>query len=138
MASDKELVDGLNNALNREITTALRYIVQAATIRGSEWNSVRETYLAEVGDEIGHAQYLANKIAMLGTKPRINPDLSPPPDEVRQMLTHDIEQEKIDEAGYLKLAAMAEKLGHADLKVRLEEQAADEANHGEVMRRLLG
>jgi rubrerythrin len=53
------------------------------------------------------------------------------------MLRHDIEQEQIDVSHYLKLAAMAEKDGLADLKMKMEEQAADEAQHGEKMRRML-
>lgn len=132
------LLDGLNHALNREVGTFLRYILQGATIKGAEWESVRSLYLEEVTDEVGHAQYLASKIAMLGGTPRLDPDLTPPPTDPREMLTRDIAAEKEDAAHYLKLASLAETEGLADLKVRMEEQAADEASHAESMRRLLG
>lgn len=133
-----QLVEGLHQALNREVSTALRYIVQSAMIRGHEWMNVRENYRNEVSDEIGHAQYLADKIAMLGGTPEIKPELPSPPSDIRQMLMYDIEQERIDEAQYMRLAVQAGEQGHAELKIKLEEQAADEAQHGESMRRLLG
>lgn len=38
----------------------------------------------------------------------------------------------------MRLAALAEKEGLVDLKMKMEEQAADEAGHAEVMRRMLG
>lgn len=136
MAS-QELIDGLNQALNREVTTFLRYMLQAAQIKGALWEPVRQMYAEEVPDEVGHATYLAEKIVMLGGTPNLAPDLTPPPTDPRDMLRNDIEQERIDVSHYLKLAALAEKAGLADLKMKMEEQAADEARHGERMRRML-
>ncbi len=135
--ANQEIINGLNQALNREVSTFLRYMLQAAQIQGAAWESVRQMYAEEVPDEVGHATYLASKIVMLGGTPKLAPDLSPPPKDPRDMLRHDIEQEQIDVSHYLKMAALAEKDGLADLKMKMEEQAADEAQHGERMRRLL-
>lgn len=134
----QQLLDGLNQALNREVSTFLRYMLQAAAIRGAQWDAVRSMYLSEVGDEVGHAQYLANKIVMLGGTPTLRPDLTPPPIDPRRMLENDIEQEQVDVQAYSRLAQMAEQEGLFDLKLKMEEQAADEASHAEDMRRLLG
>lgn len=136
--ANQELIDGLNHALNREVSTFLRYMLQAATIKGATWDAVRSMYLAEVTDEVGHAQYLANTIVMLGGTPKLNPDLSPPPNDPQQMLRNDIEQEVVDTQGYVKLANLAEKHGIYDLKQKMEEQAADEAAHAQEMKRMLG
>ena len=62
----QELVKSLNQQLNREVKTFLRYMLQAASIKGAEHETVRRMYLEEVSDEVGHAQYLANQIAVLG------------------------------------------------------------------------
>ena len=137
MASE-ELNTGLNDQLNREVTTFLRYILQAAGIKGAKWNPVREMYLSEVTDEVGHAQYLANQIEMLGGTPKLEPDLTPPPSDVREMLKRDAEQERKDVDNYTQLASLAEKEGCFALKLQLEEQAADEDRHGQEMIRLLG
>ena len=137
MGSQK-LIDGLNQQLNREVTTFLRYMLQGARIKGAEHESVRRMYLEEVLDEVGHAQYLANQIVMLGGKPSLKPDLSAPPDEVRVMLENDSGQEAIDVQNYIHLAALADQEGLVALKMKMEQQAADEDEHGREMRRLLG
>lgn len=138
MSDNQELIQGLNHALNREVSTFLRYMLQAASIRGAEWDSVRKMYLEEVVDEVGHAQYLAGKIVMLGGIPKLEPDLTSPPREVSAMLQRDAEEESIDVKGYMRLAELAEKAGLPHLKMKMEEQAADEAEHAEEMKRLLG
>jgi bacterioferritin len=63
--SSHEMIAGLNEQLNREVTTFLRYMLQAAMIKGAPWQPVRNMYLQEVTDEVGHAQYLAGRIVML-------------------------------------------------------------------------
>jgi len=136
--ANTELINGLNHALNREVSTFLRYMLQSAAIKGANWEPVRAMYAAEVPDEVGHAQYLAEKIIMLGGTPKLGPDLTPPPGDPRDMLRNDIEQEKLDVAHYLKLAVLADKDGLVDLRMKLEEQAADEAGHAESMKRMLG
>ena len=135
MAS-KELLDRLNEQLNREVTTFLRYMIEAAFIKGAQNEAIREMYLEEVTDEVGHAQYLANQIVTLGGIPKLNPDLSLPPQEVPKMLEHDANEEIKDVQNYVTLASLAEKEGFFALKLKMEEQAADEDEHGHEMRRL--
>lgn len=137
MAS-QELMNGLNHALNREVSTFLRYMLQAASIKGAELQNVRAMYEAEVPDELGHAQYLAGQIVMLGGTPKLAPDLTAPATDVKQMLSNDIEQEREDVKHYMKLASLAEKEGFVALKMQMEEQAADEDRHSQEMSRLLG
>jgi bacterioferritin len=135
---NEELVARLNDQLNREVGTFLRYMLQAASIRGAQSEKVREMYLEEVTDEVGHAQYLAGQICMLGGTPQLSPDLTPPPTDVRAMLQHDAEAEVMDVKNYVRLAALAEQAGLIALKLKMEEQAGDEDEHGQEMRRLLG
>jgi len=135
---NEQLIEKLNHALNREVSTFLRYLLQASTIKGAQWESVRAMYQTEVTDEVGHAQYLADKIAMLGGTPKLEPDLTPPPAEVTAMLENDIAEEETDVKGYMALADLADEAGMPELKMKMEEQAADEAHHAEEMRRLLG
>jgi bacterioferritin len=128
----------LNEQLNREVTTFLRYILQAASIKGAEWQRARDMYLSEVTDEVGHALYLANQIVMLGGTPKLAPDLTPPPNDVHEMLKRDAAQEREDVKKYTKTAHLAEEEGYMALKLQLEQQASDEDRHGQEMVRLLG
>jgi bacterioferritin len=136
--ANQKLIEGLNHALNREVSTCLRYMLQAAIIQGAQWENVRSIYESEIDDELGHARYLAGKIAMLGGKPTLHPDLSNPPTDVPTMLQRDIEEEHKDVEHYTRMAELAGKAGLADLKLKMEEQAADEARHGDQMQRMLG
>ncbi len=95
-------------------------------------------YLKEVGDEVGHAQYLADQIIMLGGTPRLSPDLTIPSSDVRQMLNNDIKEERTDVANYVALATMAEKAGLIALRMKMDEQAADEDAHAQEMLRAIG
>jgi bacterioferritin len=136
--ANQEMLSGLNDQLNREVTTFLRYMLQTASIKGAQWQNVRAMYQQEVTDEVGHAQYLADQIVMLGGVPKLQPDLSPPPADIREMLTHDVREEQTDVQNYTRLAALAEKEGLFALKMKMEEQAADEDSHRQEMQRLLG
>jgi bacterioferritin len=134
----EDLIQALNQQLNREVTTFLRYMLQGASIKGASFETVRQMYLDEVTEEVGHAQYLANQIRMLGGKPVLKPDLSPPPEDVKEMLLRDIAEEKADVQNYARLAGMSESAGLYSLKMQMEQQAADEDEHGYKMKRLLG
>ena len=135
MAND-ELIKGLNEALNRELSTVIRYLLQGSVIKGRTNQPLRDMYRAEVGDEIGHAQYLADKIVILGGTPNVKPDLTPPPASVDAMIENDLKNEELDIAHYKKLADLAEKAGDIELKMQMEEQAADESRHAQELRRL--
>lgn len=65
------------------------------------------------------------------------PDLTPPPGDVRQMLENDANEEATDVKNYGGLASPAEQDGRFAPKLKMEEQAADEDEHGHEMRRLL-
>lgn len=136
--ANQELIDALNEQLNREVTTFLRYMLQAASIRGAAYEPVRKMYLEEVTDEVEHAQYLANQIRMLGGKPVLDPDLTPPPEDVNEMLRRDSAEEKVDVQNYVRLAELADTAGLFSLKTQMEDQAADEDEHGHEMQRLIG
>lgn len=135
--ANQELIDGLNDQMNREVTTFLRYMLQAASITGAKNEPVRQMYLEEVGDEVGHAQYLANQIEALGGTPVLEPDLTSPPVDVEEMLRRDAEAEEEDVRHYVRLAELAENEGLIALKNAMEDQAADEDEHRQEMRRLL-
>lgn len=136
--ANQELIEALNEQLNREVTTFLRYMLQAASIRGAAYEPVRKMYLEEVTDEVEHAQYLANQIRMLGGKPVLDPDLTPPPEDVNEMLRRDSAEEKVDVQNYVRLAELADTAGLFSLKTQMEDQAADEDEHGHEMQRLIG
>jgi bacterioferritin len=133
-----ELLGAMNEALSREISTMVRYLVQGSSIHGLRNEPLRNMYRKEVSDELGHAQYLADKIVAMGGTPKVKPDLSAPPADVSKMIKNDLAAEEKDVEHYRRLAEMAEQSGDVELKVKMEELAADEARHADELRRLQG
>jgi bacterioferritin len=59
------------------------------------------------------------------------------PDSLRETLELDMEMERADIERYKEHALLAEELGEIELKLKLEEIAADESRHAREIGRLL-
>lgn len=135
---DKEtLIKGLNQDLAAELGTILRYLFQSSKAAGFSGMELRELLSKEITDELGHAQFLADKIVALGGEPVVEPKPFEKVTDVRKMLEMDIALERQDIANYKKRAEDADIFGDIGLKVKLEEIAADETNHAEELERIL-
>ena len=132
-----DMTQCLNEDLAAELGTIIRYNYQASQCFGPGSIGLREMFEHEVHDEIGHARFLSDIIADLGGEPTTTPQSFDKPDGVKAMLELDVRMEQHDVESYLKHAAMAEELGLVELKMKLEEIAADEAGHARSLQRLL-
>lgn len=131
------LIAGLNQDLAAELGTVIRYTYQAAKCYGLLAAELRELLIKEAQDELGHAAYLMDVIQDLGGEPTTTPKPFEKPADLKGMLEIDVKMEAEDVANYLAHARLAEQLELPDLKMKLEELAADEAGHGRELRRLL-
>lgn len=134
--SKNDLINGLNEDLSAELGTIIRYIVQSSKAHGPHGAEVRELLSEEVQDELGHASFLADVIVDLGGEPTIKPQAFETTETLSEMLALNIEMEEQDAADYMERASMANEMKNIELKVRLEEMAADEARHARELRRL--
>ncbi|MCA9395216.1 MAG: ferritin-like domain-containing protein [Candidatus Omnitrophica bacterium] len=135
--SKETLIKGLNDDLAAELGTIIRYTYQAGKSFGLAGAGLREILQREVQDELGHAAFLTDVIIDLGGEPVTVPKKFEKPDDLKGMLELDLKMEMDDIAQYEKRAKQAEELGEVELKVKLEEMAADEAGHAREIRRLL-
>ena len=131
------LLDGLNHDLSGEYQAILMYIQYSAKLTGPYRRELRALFQAEIADEQGHAQFLADKIAALGGEPTTEPRAVPRADQPREMLEHALEAEKQTIADYDERVRQAEAFGDTGLKVNLENQIADETRHKEEIERVL-
>jgi bacterioferritin len=88
----------------------------------------------EVQDELGHAS-LTDVIVDLGGDPTRTPKDFPTANGIKAMLELDLDMELKDIENYHE-RAKPRSFGEAELKVKLEEMAADEAGHARELRRL--
>lgn len=135
--SKEDLIKGLNEDLAAEWGTVIRYTYQSGKAFGLIGVELREILKEEIADELEHAAYLTDAIIDLGGEPTTTPKPFDKPDSLKAMLELDLEMEKSDVENYMKHAQMAEELGLMELKLTLEEMAADEGGHARDLRRIL-
>jgi bacterioferritin len=136
-AKKKALIDGLNSDLAGEYQAIIQYIDYAARVTGPFRQELRSMFLAEVPDEQGHAQYLADQIAYFGGTPTTSPRSVAEATTPKQMLQRILEAEERAVRDYTERAKQAEACGEVALKVALENQIADEETHRQQVARML-
>ena len=135
--SKETLIRGLNEDLAAEWGTVIRYTYQAGKAFGLLGAELRELFQEESQDELGHAAFLTDVIVDLGGEPTTTPKEFAKPADLKSMLELDLQMELQDVENYIQHAKLAEELGEVELKLKLEEMAADEAGHARELRRLL-
>jgi bacterioferritin len=136
-AGRKALIDGLNHDLAGEYQAILMYTHYSAKLTGPYRRELRALFQAEIADEQGHAQFLADKVAALGGEPTTVPRPVPEADQPREMLEQVLAAEVRAIVDYDARIRQAEGCGDIGLKVALENQVADETRHKEEIERIL-
>jgi bacterioferritin len=131
------LIDGLNHDLAGEYQAILMYTHYSAKLTGPYRRELRALFQAEIADEQGHAQFLADKVAALGGEPTTQPRPVPRADQPREMLEQALAAEEQAIVDYDARIRQAEGCGDIGLKVALENQVADETRHKEEIERIL-
>jgi bacterioferritin len=131
------LLRGLNEDLSGELGTIIRYNYQAGLADGPLGEHLREMFRGEIADELGHAAFLTDAIVDLGGEPTTHPMEFGKPSSMREMLELDLRMELADVDRYTEHARLAGQLGNIELKLKLEEMAADESRHARRIQRVL-
>jgi len=135
---DKQtLIDHLNEDLSGELMAISQYITYAAKATGPERPQLVEFFNAEIPDETGHAQFLANKIATFGGTPTTKARQVPQVDSNREMLEAVLDAEKQAIDDYTERVKEAEAIGDKGLQVALEDIVRDETTHYEETKQIL-
>jgi bacterioferritin len=133
----KTLIANLNEDLAGELGAIIQYITYAAKATGPYRPQLTSFFLAEVTDEQGHAQFLANKIVALGGEPTTTPREVPAAGSNHEMLEAVLEAERRAVRDYTERAKQADAFGDKGLAVQLEDIVADESGHSEETERIL-
>lgn len=137
-SGQQALIDGLNHDLAGEYQAIVMYTHYSAKLTGPYRRELRALFQAEIPDEQGHAQFLADKIASLGGDPTTRPRAVTPANQPREMLEQALKAEKQAICDSCERIGQAEAFGDVGLKVNLESQVADETQHKEEFERILG
>jgi bacterioferritin len=133
----EKLIQGLNEDLAHEYQAIILYTTYAAMVSGIHRQELKELFLAEIQDELRHAQLLSDKIAALGGKPTTVPAPVPEAEDARAMLEAILKAEAEAVARYVKRMKEAEAFGDYGLANDLHEIISEETRHKEETEKLL-
>jgi bacterioferritin len=133
----EKLIQGLNEDLAHEYQAIIQYTTYAAVVSGIHRQELKEFFLAEIQDELRHAQLLSDKIAALGGKPTTVPAPVPEAENARAMLEAILKAEAETVARYVKRMKEAEAFGDYGLANDLQEIISEETRHKEETEKLL-
>ncbi len=133
----QKLVDLLNQDLAGELQAVIMYTVYSAQVKGPYRPQLVQFMQAEIADELGHAQFLADKIVSLGGVPVSEPRPVPSASTAREMLENIAKAEEQAIADYSARADQARQAGELGLSVQLETMVQDETGHYEETKKLL-
>lgn len=131
------LINHLNEDLAGELSAIIQYITYAAKCTGPYRPQLSQFFLAEVPDEQGHAQFLANKIVALGGEPTTVARPVAAAETNREMLEAVLAAERRATKDYTARAIEAEAAGEKGLAIQLENMILDESGHAEETERIL-
>lgn len=134
----KQFVSLLQSDLLSEFTAISHYVTYAATIRGLNRPELKEMFEEEAGDELGHAQFFADKIASFGFIPQIAAKPATMANGPAQMVKILLSFEEQTVVNYSTRADQASALGLHALSVDIENILTTELRHRDELRMMLG
>jgi len=132
-----QFIEGLNVDLAHEYSAVILYRTYASQVQGQWRMELRQFFEAEIPDELGHAQILADKIVSLGGTPTTAPAPVKPARDAREMLRNALEDEIETIQRYVKRRKQAEALGHYGLAVEFDDLIRDETTHRDEIQMIL-
>lgn len=111
----ESFVGALNDDLRTEYQSIIQYITHIATVSGAEFMSVVDELKVHVGQELTHAQTLAEQISFLGGTPTIEVAPVEGPRESAAALAADLRLEENQLERYRERFGQAMELGLADV-----------------------
>jgi bacterioferritin len=132
-----ELAAHLNEDLAAELQAVIMYLTYAASVTGPHRPMLKQFFLAEIPEELAHAQFLADKIASFGVAPTTVPHPVPVATTAKEMLANVLAAEAQAMANYTKRSEQAEAFGDTGLAAHLEAIVEDETSHYEETEKIL-
>ena len=131
------LIDGLNTDLAYEYQAIMKYNQYAALVTGPHRRSLATFFRGEIPDELGHAEFLADKIVALGGVPATEPEPFQMTNEPLEMLHILLKDERDTIERYKTRIEQADAIADVGLRVRLEDIISDETSHAEEIEKLI-
>jgi bacterioferritin len=133
----QKLVQNLNHDLASEFQAVIMYTTYSSMLTGPYRPQLVQFMQGEIPDELGHAQFLSDKIASLGGVPTMTAAPVPAAESPKEMLENIVKAEQQAITQYVERAEQARDAGEVGLAVQLENMVQDETGHFEETKKIL-
>jgi bacterioferritin len=131
-------IDDLNSDLTTEYQSVVQYVQHTALITGPEYLNIVDELKVHLGQELSHAQTLAEQIAFLGGTPTVVVASIPPWVDSKTALQADLALEESQLDRYRQRFAQANELGLADVGEALRPLLEQTQEHVRDLKAALG
>lgn len=128
----------LNGDLATEFLSIVQYTQHIATVSGPEFQSIADELKVHLGQELNHAQILAEQIAFLGGVPTTDVPPAAPETDTRSALKLDLELETEQLERYRARTEQAIELGLPDVAESLRPLLSQTQEHVRDLNAALG
>ena len=132
-----KLLEGLNIDLEGEFQAVIMYRLYASMVQGPYRQELRAFFSAEIPEELGHAQILADKISALGGTPSAKAGPVKVVADAKEMLKVALEAEVETITRYVQRRKEAEEAEEHGLVADFDQVIADETKHRDELRQML-
>jgi bacterioferritin len=134
----EQLVDALNDDLRSELQSIAQYVQHVAMITGAEYTSTVDELKVHIGQEVAHAETLAEQVAFLGGMPATQAREVPAYVDSAQALQADLDLETEQLDRYRDRVRQATDLGLVDVAEALRPLLTQTQEHVRDLQSALG
>ncbi|HVB56247.1 MAG TPA: ferritin-like domain-containing protein [Candidatus Acidoferrales bacterium] len=136
--SRSELIDLLNQDLQREYQAIIAYVVYSQVLKGAEFMNIAGELETHAAQELSHALIVAKQIDYLGGMPAVEPKLVRTSEKAEEMLQFDLDNETETIRNYRERIRQCEELAEYALGEQIREILIDEQDHQIALATALG
>ncbi len=125
----QQLVELLNDDLQREYQAIISYVVYSQVLKGAEYMKIAEELENHAHEELQHALIVAKQIDYLGGAPTVAPKPVRTSSKAQDMLRFDLENENETIRQYRERVRQCEALGEFALAEQLRAILVNEQDH---------
>jgi bacterioferritin len=138
LVTREELVNLLNEDLEREYQAIIAYVVYSQVLKGAEYMNIADELAVHAAEELKHALVISNQIDYLGGMPATKPKLVKTSEKAKDMLQFDLDNETETIRQYRDRVRQADALGEFALAEHIRDILMDEQDHQIALATALG
>jgi bacterioferritin len=134
----EQLIDLLNEDLEREYQAIIAYVVYSQVLKGAEYMNIADELAVHAAEELKHALVISNQIDYLGGMPATKPKVVKTSEKAKEMLQFDLDNETETIRQYRDRVRQADALGEFALAEHIRDILMDEQDHQIALATALG